>query len=169
MEDRPEETETVEETIGEIKEAIAEEAESVEPVEPPKSKPRAVEKAAKPSKQDKIECQDCGKVMTANTLRYKHTCKPEKSKEIQKEAPRKRETKRLAEPPTSKSRKSKSTKKEYTSGSESEEEEEEEEKPKRTKAYSPTSPRTKMVQYYREAKSAQIDAKRAKFRSWLGN
>lgn len=65
-----------------------------EPKPKPKSKPKAQPKAqskepvAKPGKNDKVECENCGKTMSANTLRYKHVCKPAKSEEIQKEKPR---------------------------------------------------------------------------------
>jgi len=61
-----------------------------EPKPKPKSKPKAQSKepVAKPGKNDKVECENCGKTMSANTLRYKHVCKPAKSEEIQKEKPR---------------------------------------------------------------------------------
>ena len=106
----------------------------------PKSKPKPKEeepRKAKPGKNDKVECADCGKTMSANTLRYKHVCKPPKSEEIQKEKPRKRAEKKPS--------------------------------PQREPQYSPSTPRTKMVQYYREARIAQQEQKRARFRSWLGN
>ena len=99
-------------------------------------KPKALEeeskpRVAKPAKNDKVECADCGKKMNANTLRYKHVCKPPKSDEIQKEKPRKTRVS--------------------------------------PRAYSPSSPRAKMLRYYQEARLAQQEQKRARYRSWLGN
>ena len=42
-------------------------------------------------------------------------------------------------------------------------------KRKRSPHFSPSTPRTKMVQYYREARVAQEEQKRARYRGWLGN
>ena len=137
----------------EVKAAVEPEAEPKEPPQAkPKVKPKAKSKArpeaeeepkpkaleeeskprvAKPAKNDKVECADCGKKMNANTLRYKHMCKPPKSDEIQKEKPRKTRVS--------------------------------------PRAYSPSSPRAKMLRYYQEARLAQQEQKRARYRSWLGN
>ena len=104
-----------------------------EPKSEPKSQPKP--EPAKPGKNDKVECDQCGKTMNANTLRYRHVCKPPKSQEIQREKPRR-------EPQM---------------------------KRNRDMDVSPESPRTKMVQYYREARIAQQDKKRAMYASWLGN
>ena len=142
------EAEDEKETYEEVKAAVEpEEPEEAEP-EPPKPKPKAKPKAKpkpkeeepeprKAGKNDKVECADCGKTMSANTLRYKHVCKAPKSEEIQQEKPRKRAEKKPS--------------------------------PQREPQYSPSTPRTKMVQYYREAKIAQQEQKRARYRSWLGN
>ena len=150
MGDNPEENETGEAppSYEEVKAAVEPEAEPEEPAKPKvkpkaKSRPEAEEpkpkapeeeskpRVAKPAKNDKVECADCGKKMNANTLRYKHVCKPPKSDEIQKEKPRKTR----ASP----------------------------------HAYSPSSPRAKMLRYYQEARLAQQEQKRARYRSWLGN
>ena len=149
MGDNPEEeNETCEElpNYEEVKVAVEPEAEP-EAGEPPQAKPKVKPKAkskarpepeeeskprvAKPAKNDKVECADCGKKMNANTLRYKHVCKPPKSDEIQKEKPRKTRVS--------------------------------------PRAYSPSSPRAKMLRYYQEARLAQQEQKRARYRSWLGN
>ena len=105
MGDNPEENETgAPPSYEEVKAAVEPEAEPEEPAKPkvkPKAKsrpeaeepkPKALEeeskpRVAKPAKNDKVECADCGKKMNANTLRYKHVCKPPKSDEIQKEKP----------------------------------------------------------------------------------
>ena len=42
-------------------------------------------------------------------------------------------------------------------------------KRKKSPHFSPSTPRTKMVQYYREARVAQEEQKRARYRGWLGN
>ena len=150
MGDNPEENETGEAppSYEEVKAAVEPEAEPEEPAKPkvkPKAKarpeaeepkPKALEeeskpRVAKPAKNDKVECADCGKKMNANTLRYKHVCKPPKSDEIQKEKPRKTRVS--------------------------------------PRAYSPSSPRAKMLRYYQEARLAQQEQKRARYRSWLGN
>ena len=131
----------------EVKAAVEPEAEPEEPAKPkvkPKARPEAEEepkpkaleeeskpRVAKPAKNDKVECADCGKRMNANTLRYKHVCKPPTSDEIQKEKPHKTRVS--------------------------------------PRAYSPTSPRAKMLRYYQEARLAQQEQKRARYRSWLGN
>ena len=156
MGDNPEEDkETYEEVKAAVEPEEAEEApEAEEPPEPPKPKvkPKAKPKepkVAKPAKNDKVECADCGKTMSANTLRYKHVCKPPKSTEIQKEKPRKKV--KQSEP-------------------ESDEEPVQKESiRKKRESYSPSTPRTKMLQYYREARVAQQEQKRARYRSWLGN
>ena len=141
------EAEEEKETYEEVKAAVEpEEVEEAEPEEPedeppkPKAKPKAKpkeepRKVAKPGKNDKVECADCGKTMSANTLRYKHVCKPPKSDEIQKEKPRRQAEK----------------------------------KPSPREQYSPSTPRTKMMHFYREARIAQQEQKRARYRSWLGN
>ena len=148
MGDNPEENETGEAppSYEEVKAAVEPEAEPEEPAKPkvkPKARPEAEEpkpkaleeeskpRVAKPAKNDKVECADCGKKMNANTLRYKHVCKPPKSDEIQKEKPRKTRVS--------------------------------------PRAYSPSSPRVKMPRYYQEARLAQQEQKRARYRSWLGN
>ena len=147
MGDNPEENETgAPPSYEEIKAAVEPEAEPEEPAKPkvkPKARPEAEEpkpkaleeeskpRVAKPAKNDKVECADCGKKMNANTLRYKHVCKPPKSDEIQKEKPRKTRVS--------------------------------------PRAYSPSSPRAKMLRYYQEARLAQQEQKRARYRSWLGN
>ena len=122
------------------KKAVIEAPEEPLPAEPEpvheEPKPKALEeeskpRVAKPAKNDKVECADCGKKMNANTLRYKHVCKPPKSDEIQKEKPRKTRVS--------------------------------------PRAYSPSSPRAKMLRYYQEARLAQQEQKRARYRSWLGN
>ena len=96
-----------EETYEEVKAAVEpEEVEEAEPEPPkpkprPKARPKPKEEEAEPEppkpkeprkagKNDKVECADCGKTMSANTLRYKHVCKLPKSDEIQKEKPRRR-------------------------------------------------------------------------------
>ena len=149
MGDNPEEEkETYEEAAVEPEEA-QEAPEAEEPPEPPepKVKPKAKPKAvAKPGKNDKVECADCGKTMNANTLRYKHVCKPPKSTEIQKEKPRKK-----------------------VKQAEQSDEEPVREPRKKREAYSPSTPRTKMLHYYREARIAQQEQKQARYRSWLGN
>ena len=151
MEDEPgEKKETYDDVKAEVAEPEAPEEHDVPevPVPKAKAKPKAEPKAvAKPSKQDKIECADCGKMMTANSLRYKHVCKVPKSDEIQKEKPR-----RKPKPESS-----------------DEDSDKENIPPKKAKIFSPTSPRQKMVDYYRQAKVAHLEAKRAKFRDWLGN
>ena len=92
MEEEKEEKETYEEVKDAVDVPDPEDAE--EQPEKPKAKAKANPKAkpkpepAKPSKNDKVECLDCGKTMNANTLRYRHTCKPPKSQEIVKEKPR---------------------------------------------------------------------------------
>ena len=153
MEDNPEEENETGEappSYEEVKAAVEPEAEPE--AQPPKAKPKVKPKAkarpeaeepkpkaleeskprvAKPAKNDKVECADCGKKMNANTLRYKHMCKPPKSDEIQKEKPRKTRVS--------------------------------------PRAYSPSSPRAKMLRYYQEARLAQQEQKRARYRSWLGN
>lgn len=107
MEDQNEEEK---ETYDEVKEAIdvpdpqddqgieAQEEEKpkakAKPKAKPKVKPEPKPEPARPGKNDKVECQDCGKTMNANTLRYRHTCKPPKSQEIQKEKPREPQIKR---------------------------------------------------------------------------
>ena len=166
MGDNPEENETGEAppSYKEVKAAVEPEAEPEEPPQAkPKVKPKAKSKArpeaeeepkpkaleeeskprvAKPAKNDKVECADCGKKMNANTLRYKHVCTPPTGDEIQKEKPRKtRPPPEDKEPPVRRKRES----------------------------YSPSTPRTKMLQYYREARIAQQEQKRARYRSWLGN
>ena len=144
MGDNPEEENETGEALPSYEEVKA----AVEPeAEPPKAKPKVKPKArpkarpepeeeskprvAKPAKNDKVECADCGKKMNANTLRYKHVCKPPKSDDIQKEKPRKTRVS--------------------------------------PRAYSPSSPRAKMLRYYQEARLAQQEQKRARYRSWLGN
>ena len=129
----------------EAPEAPKEPEEAEEPPKPkakPKAKPKEEEskRVAKPGKNDKVECAGCGKQMNANTLRYKHVCKPPKGDEIQKEKPRK------TRPPP-----------------------EDKEPRRKREAYSPSTPRTKMLHYYREARLAQQEQKQARYRSWLGN
>jgi hypothetical protein len=152
MEDHSEEkNESYEEVKASVTEANPQDAEEEEEEEPkPKAKPKAQPKAkpepAKPGKNDKVECENCGKTMNANTLRYRHVCKPAKSKEIQKEKPRKR----------------KAVKEQSES--------EASESPRNVvRNVSPETPRTRMLQYYREARLAQQEEKRARYRSWLGN
>ena len=57
--------------------------------EPPEPKTRA-------KKDDKVICEGCSRSMTANTLRYRHKCKPKPPTEPPVEAPRVREPKAKA-------------------------------------------------------------------------
>ena len=138
MEDQSEEkNESYEEVKASVSESVTEDVPNLQddeeshkeekPKSKAKQKPKAKPEPAKPGKNDKVECENCGKTMNANTLRYRHVCKPAKSEEIQKEKPRI--------------------------------------KPQ----YSPGSPRSKMLKYYREARIAQQDQKRQMYASWLGN
>ena len=154
-----EERKEKEETYEEVKASVTDvpnpqdAQESEEPEAPkPKAKGRGrqpkqarmEEPKAKPAKSDKVECADCGKFMSANNLRYKHKCKPPKSEEIQKERPRK-------------ARKSDDSPRDRSPAS-----------PEiRKRDRSPDSPRAKMVKYYREARLAQQENKRARYRSWF--
>ena len=149
MEDQSgEKDESYEEVKASVTEANPQDAQEEEEEPKPKAKPKAQPKVkpepAKPGKNDKVECENCGKTMNANTLRYRHVCKPAKSKEIQKERPRKA-VKEQSESEASES-------------------------PRNVvRNVSPETPRTKMLQYYREARLAQQEEKRARYRSWLGN
>ena len=73
----------------------------MEPVDEPAEEPSQVEQAEEPDDgnwtkvESKVACPDCGKQMSAKTLRYSHG--PNSTAKKQKPSPRENKFKRLAE------------------------------------------------------------------------
>ena len=100
MEDIPEDKEDAQEDKEDVQEDPPAQAEEIPepPPPPPKApvrKPRAKvkvkepepepepKKKAQPKKYEKATCQDCGKTMSLNQLRYKHRCSSSPAEEEQ--------------------------------------------------------------------------------------
>ena len=108
--------------------------------EPTQEAPQVVEEPPKkkvPKKYEKAACQKCDKVMSVNTLRYKHVCE-----EVPKAPPQvKAKAKPRALPPP-------------------------EPKPRR-QAVEPDSPRTHLRNLYTEVRVQQLEAKRDRYRGFF--
>ena len=108
------------------------------PQEPPQEPPKEPPKKKVPKKYEKAACQKCDKVMSVNTLRYKHKCGDE---EVPKAPPPKPKARSRAPPP--------------------------EPKLERQVTEEPESPKTHLRNLYAEVRMQQLEAKRNRFRGFF--
>ena len=123
---------------------IADEPEAEPEPEPqpepePEPSPEPVPKKTRAKKNDRVICEGCQKSLSANTLRYRHVCKPKSPDEAPTEAPRSRTPKSKAQPKVRAQR----------------------------REYSPATPRTVLRDMYRQVRVDQLAQKAERYKIWL--
>ncbi len=128
------------ETYEDVKATVAEEPEEQEPEEPILPKAKAKAKAKEVAKPAKLDRVECADC--GKTMTANALRYKHVCKPPKSEEIQREKPRRIVKSPV---------------------------KRKKSPQFSPSTPRTKMVQYCREARVAQEEQKRARYRGWLGN